>query len=160
LIVGQNVQITGTTSFNGQWTVASVPSATIYSFTKTPAAVLYENSGFSQPLLDNVITTLILDPSYTFKYTHDIGTDITLLSDTRAYEPAPDGSDYGFYVTGTSEGRIFAADLMTQITALGINLQITIIYPSDIGYGNQGESTVAGVTPQSDATYIWGGDAT
>lgn len=156
MVTGEQVSITGTVNFNGAWTVTDVPSSNVYKFTKTPAATLFEAVGTSTPLVAGALTTLILDPSYNFEHTHEIGSDITFLSDEKAYEPSPDGSDYGFYVTGTADGRVFAEELIRQITALGINLEIIIIYPSDIGLGNQGESTSANETPQSEAVYVWG----
>ena len=157
-VAGQNVQIAGTVNFNGPRLVDTVPSATTYTFQKTPAAVVVENAGTSQPIIDGEITTLILDSSYMFKNTHEVGADVNLLSDTKVYEPALDGTDYGFYVTGTAQGRIFAAQLMQQITALGINLEIVIIYPSDNGLGNEGDSDSLSNPPTSDKVYVWGGD--
>jgi hypothetical protein len=83
---------------------------------------------------------------------------VTLLSDTKAYEPRPDGSDYGVYLTGTADGRNFAQELIESITAAGINLQIIIIYPSDIGLGNEGGSDSILKPPTSDKVNVWGGD--
>lgn len=157
-VAGQTVLITGTTNFNGTWTVGGVPAGNVYTFTKTPAAVLYETVGFSQALISGVISTLVMNSSYTFKNTHEVGTDITLLSDNRAYEPAPDGTDYSFYITGTAQGRVFAEELMRAITALGINLEIIIIYPNDNGLGNEGGSDSYDNPPASDKIYVWGGD--
>lgn len=158
VIVGQQTLIAGTVNFNGAWVVVSAPSANVFTFSRTPPGVIFENTGTETPLIDGAVSTLIMDSSYTFKHNHNVGDDVTLLSDVRAYEPQPDGTDYGFYVTGTAQGRVFAAGLMEQITALGIKLQIIIIYPSDVGLGNEGESTIEGESPQSDATYVWGGD--
>lgn len=152
------VLIAGTTNFNGLWDVDSVPSANVYTFTRTPAGTIFESSGTSTPIIDGVVSTLILDSSYTFKNNHELGADATLLSDVRAYEPSPDGADYSFYVTGTAQGRVFAAELMEQITALGINLEIIIIYPSDVGLGNQGGTDDPAVPPTSDKVFVWGGD--
>lgn len=157
-VVGEDVLIAGTATFNGTWQIDSAPSDNVYTFSKTPSAMVYESTGTSTPIVDGVITTLIMDSSYTFKKDHEVLEDVTLLSDVKAYEPAPDGSDYSFYVTGTAEGRVFAAQLMLAITALGINLEIIILYPSDEGLGNEGDSTIEGVSPQSDATFVWGGD--
>jgi hypothetical protein len=158
-IPGSTVIITGVTpnSLNGTFVVQTVPGPNTYvafnPFSQVASAV---GSGQSSTQLDGAASTLIMDPSYSFKFDHDIGTDVTLLSDRKAYTPSPDGSDYGFYVTDTASGRVFAANLMRQITALGIKLEIIVVYPSDIGLGNEGESTLDGVVPQSEATYVWG----
>jgi hypothetical protein len=53
----------------------------------------------------------------------------------------PLGSDYAFYLTGIAEARNYCQKILEQITALGINLEIIILYPSDVGLGNEGTST-------------------
>lgn len=156
LVPLQSVTVTGTVNFNNTWQITDVPSSNTFRFSKTPSAVIFESVGSVTPILNNAITTLILDPSYIFDFTHEIGEDITLISDDRAQEPLPDGSDYGLYITGTADGRVFAQELMQQITAAGIQqLEFVIIYPNDIGLGNEGGSSGATV-PVSDKTYVWG----
>lgn len=157
-VAGQKVSITGTVNFNGTWTVKSTPAPNVYTFEKTPAVTLFETSGQSLPVAEAAVSTILLDPAYTFKNSHEIGTDMTLLSDTKAYEPRPDGSDYGVYLTGTADGRKFAQELIESITAAGINLQIIIVYPNDIGLGNEGGSDSIDQPPTSDKVNIWGGD--
>jgi hypothetical protein len=156
LIPGQQVQITGTLNFNGAFTVDSTPSATSYTFTKTPAGTFFETAGFSTPIVGGAVSTLTIDPAYNFKYTHEIGTDISIISDARAYIPEVDGTDYSTYVTGTADGRLFAESLMQEITALGIKLEIIIIYPSDQGLGNEGLGADETDPPVSDEVYVWG----
>ncbi len=154
IIAGQDVVISGTASFNGTWTVDSVPSATTFLFSR-PTAILFETSGLVTPQLEGSISSLILDPSYIFKYNHAVGEDITLISEQKAYEPSPDGVDYSFYITGTADGRVFAAQLMEEITALGIKLEIVVIYPSDRGLGYEGGGT-DGSYPTSEKIWVWG----
>ena len=156
LVPEQTVQILGTINFNGVWEVVSTPAPNIYTFSKTPAFTAFEISGSSQPVVDGAISTITVDPSYTFKHTHATLSDITLLSDSKAYEPRPDGVDYSPYVTGTADGRVFAEQLEREITALGINLEVVIIYPSDAGLGNEGGSDSTSVAPASDKIYVWG----
>jgi hypothetical protein len=101
-------------------------------------------------------STLLLDPSNDFKFNHDIGADINLISAKNAYQPAQDGSDYPMYVTGVAEGQVYAEDIIRKVTALGINLEIIIIYPSDIGLGNQGGSSDPDAAVTSDKVWVWG----
>lgn len=155
-VVGQNVLISGTTNFNNSWVVESVPSANVYTFTNPVSGTFYESTGVSTPLIESAVSTLMMDSSYSFKYTQEVGTDITLISDIISYEPEMDGSDYAPYITGTSGGRIFANDLITQITALGIKLEVIIIYPGDVGLGNAGESLSSTDIKVSDALWVWG----
>jgi hypothetical protein len=58
-------------------------------------------------------------------------------------------------VTGVAEGRVFAQEVIEQITALGINIEIIIVYPDDTGLGNQGGST-GDESPISDKVTVWG----
>jgi hypothetical protein len=160
VVVGQSVSISGTVNFNGVYTVASISGELIYTFQYASSRVLFESTGESTPVVVGAVTTLILDSAYTFKYNHAIGDNIYLLSATQAYTPNPTGTDYGFYVTGVANGTVFAQQIIQAITAAGINLDIIILYPNDEGLGNAGDSTLPGVSPQSDATYVWGGDPT
>lgn len=77
--------------------------------------------------------SLLIDPSYKFKKSHSIGSDITLISSTRPYQPATDGSDYQPYVTSTIQGRIEAEKLINNLAASGITVTIIIVYPKGPG---------------------------
>ena len=157
-IPGSQVAITGTLNFNGNWSVSTVPSQTVYTFVKSPAASLIESIGYSETVIVGSSSTLSLDPSYAFKFAHDVGADINLISSSRAYATNTRGLDYPPYITGTAEGRAYAQSLLEQIVALGIKLEIVIIYPSDVGLGNHGDSEDLATPPVSDAVYVWGTD--
>jgi hypothetical protein len=161
VLVGENVLIYGTVNFNGQWTVTATPSISVYAFTKSPGATLFESTGQSLPILGQPISTLIMEQSYIFKNNHYVGEDVTLLSAAQFTAPRKDGTDYGFYVTSTEPGQAYAQSVIEMITALGINLEIVIVYPSDVGLGNAGDSELATAPPPavSDALYVWGPDA-
>jgi hypothetical protein len=155
-VSGSTIVIAGTSSFNGSYIVVSTPTSSIYTFTKTPAAILFESVGTSSTQIDGAASTIILDPSYRFKFDHEVGIDVNLISDNEAYIPAVDGTDYNSYITGTSDGRIFCEEIMVAITALGIGLEIIIVYPSDFGLGNMGGSASENDPPTSDKVYVWG----
>lgn len=95
--------------------------------------------------------TLMINPSYVFKNSHSSGTNISLVSQNYAYDVTRDASDFPFYITDVVSGRIYAEELINSITATGINVVITILYPSDIGLAKWG-------TEFSDRFYVWGGD--
>jgi len=153
---GSNIVISGTTFFDGVYPVVGVPNPTTIQAISTVVQVENEvGVGSLSVVVDNVRSTLLLDPSNEFKFDHEIGADLTLMSSRNAYQPALDGSDYPFYVTGVAEGRVFAADVIEAITALGINIEILIVYPSDKGLGNEGGSD-GNETPVSDKVTVWG----
>jgi len=95
--------------------------------------------------------SILVSPAYTFKNVHPAGTDVSLIIQNSPYVPAKDGSDYPFYITDSVSGRLYAEDLVRSVTATGINLVITILYPNDIGLGKYG-------TPFSEKEYVWGED--
>lgn len=158
LVPGSGVLIQGVSvpNLNGTFTVSTTPNSTTYTANSLLSQVTSATGGTSTAILAEAACTLLIDPSYSFKYDHDINTDVTLLSDRKAYTPDVLGSDYGVYITDSAAGRVFAETLIRQITALGINVEIVVMYPSDVGLGNAGESTLDNVTPQSDAVYVWG----
>lgn len=95
---------------------------------------------------------LVVDPSYRFKNVHAPGTNISLVAQGYAFEPAQDGTDFPFYITDIVSGRIYAEDLINLVAATGINVVITILYPEDIGLGKWGDVV------NSEKYQIWGSD--
>jgi hypothetical protein len=154
-VPGSTVIISGTTFFNGTYTVNSVPSPNIYTAVSPISQIQSETTGTSTVMVADVVSTLIVDPSYIFKYTHEINSDLTLLSSTGPYIPTPDGADYSLYVTGTANATVFAEQIINNITALGINMEITLLFPNDLGLGNQGGSASTDDPPTSDKVWIW-----
>ena len=156
-VSGNNIVITGTSFFDGVYEVVGVPNPITITAVSLVAQV--ENQvgiGQLSVVTDTVRSTLLLDPSNQFDFDHDIGADLTLMSARNAYLPAQDGSDYPFYVTGVAEGRVFAGEVIQAIVALGINIEILIVYPSDTGLGNQGGSADELDPPTSDKVFVWG----
>ena len=96
-------------------------------------------------------TSLMINPSYSFKNTHASGTNLSLVAQNFAYDVARDATDFPFYLTDVVSGRIYAEELINLIAATGINVVITILYPNDIGLAKAG-------TEFSDKFYVWGGD--
>ena len=96
--------------------------------------------------------SLMINSSYSFKNTHASGTNISLVSQNFAYDVARDATDFPFYITDIVSGRIYAEELINLVAATGINVIITILYPSDKGLAKAG-------TEFSDRFYVWGGDS-
>lgn len=95
-------------------------------------------------------STLRINPSYKFKNTHPIGTDVALIAQDSPVTPDTDGTDYPVYLTDDVAGRIYAEQIINDITATGIVVIIYILYPSDIGLGKNGDPI------NSEKFYIWG----
>ena len=75
---------------------------------------------------------------------------ISLIAQNSPANPSKDGSDFPFFLTDSVAGRIYAEDLINEITATGIIVMIYILYPSDIGLGKAGDQV------NSEKYYIWG----
>ena len=93
--------------------------------------------------------TLLLNPSYRIKNIHPIGTDVSFLESNSPIVVGQDGSNYPFYITDIVSGRLYAEELINTVVATGINVVITILYPSDEGLGLWG-------TEDSDKLMVWG----
>lgn len=154
LVPNQQIVIAGTINFNGTWAVLNVADHNTFTFVRTPSAIVAETTGTVSQNVPEGMSTVVLDSSYMFKSNHELQADATLISDVKAYEPTPDGTDYGFYLTSTAEGRVYAVDIINKITALGINFEIVVIYPGSEGLGNGLEPDDSGKT--NDKTYVWG----
>ena len=96
--------------------------------------------------------TILIDPSYKFKNTHEPNTNISLISQNYAYNVEKDGSDYPFYGTDMVSGRVYAEELIRLVKATGIVLNLVILYPNDIGLGKWGDYK------NSERYYVWGED--
>jgi len=94
--------------------------------------------------------TLRINPAYTFQKEHPIGTDIALIAERSPANPQADGSDFPFYLTDSVAGRIYAQELISEITATGIVLIFYVLYPNDKGLGKAGDEV------NSEKYYIWG----
>lgn len=161
-IPGSTVVISGTTTFNGIWTITNVPSENVYDFVHTSSGSAIETSGTSTTLIEENTYMLSLDPGYKFKNNHHILSDLDLLSSVESHTPSIDGSDYASYLTGSADARIYCETLLRRIIASGIKLEVTVIYPSDLGLGNEGAGTsLYQPTPISEAaTYVWASSST
>jgi hypothetical protein len=94
-------------------------------------------------------TTLLISPIYTIENLHAVGTTVNLIPQNSPVVLGSLGLDYPFYVTDVVAGRVYAEELIQSITATGINVVFTILYPSGIGLGGW-------QTDHSEITYVWG----
>ncbi|WNM70275.1 kelch repeat protein [Myxococcus phage Mx1] len=100
---------------------------------------------------------LILDPSFVFPKDVPEGTSVTLLKQRGAWTP-PNPERVGtFYLTAAAAGRVAASQIIDQLVAAGITVNKTVVYPSDVGLGNEGMPDY-GSPKISDRVSVWGGD--
>jgi len=94
-------------------------------------------------------TTVMINPSYRFRFEHPIDEDVALNATDTPTTPDKFGRDHQAYLTDVVSGREYAKDLIDYVSATGINLVIIILYPNDIGLRKAG-------TLFSDKVYVWG----
>lgn len=75
------------------------------------------------------MSQIVLDPSYRFKFSHDVGTNMQYIRANVPYVPTADGKDYPVYLTGTAQARNTLFTLMELIIAAGIFLEADILFP-------------------------------
>ena len=92
--------------------------------------------------------TLLISPSYTLQKRHQSGTPVTIVSKKSPIILPRDGSAYNPYITDVVSGRKYAESLISSIAATGIQIVITVLFPSDQGLGKYG-------TEYSEISYVW-----
>lgn len=95
--------------------------------------------------------TLLISPSYRFVNDHNPGADVRLIAQNGPVSVDQTGQDFPAYITDVVAGREYAESIINEITATGINVVITILYPGSQGLGKWG-------TEFDEKVSIWGGD--
>lgn len=100
---------------------------------------------------------LLLDPSFIFPKTVSSGATVTLLKQRGVWEPAVPEEAGTFYLTAAAAGRVAASNTIDDLAAAGVTVVKTVVYPSDVGLGNEGQ-LASGTDKISDKVVVWGGD--
>jgi hypothetical protein len=74
-------------------------------------------------------STILLDPSYTFKFNQPIGSPINVISAKTPYVPQRDGADLAIYLTSPSGAREIVQDILRTLAAAGIILNFKVLAP-------------------------------
>lgn len=90
-------------------------------------------------------TTITLDFNYKFAVTNPAGASVTLLVDKSAHPIGPDHHPHMF-LTDSASGRVAAVNIVEEIVASGVNLDVEIVYPGDYGLG------------RGDKVVVWAGN--
>lgn len=136
--VGQLFTVTGINSeLTNQIVTGNVASAVnvddASGFPNAPGRILF-NFGRSQQEGPISYTarpnnnTLLIDASYIFQNTHDVGRKVNLISN-RPSLPRLTGADYPVYVVGTQEARAAAQDLIRKLLAAGVVIRFIVEFP-------------------------------
>ncbi len=101
--------------------------------------------------------SLSLDASFKFPLTVPAGATVSLVSTRSPFVPSDMDEVGGFYLTASPAGRVAAIQLIKDISAAGIELEIDVRYPGDRGLGGEGLPDID-VQKLTDAVWVWGSD--
>lgn len=74
-------------------------------------------------------STILLDPSYTFKNNHSTGTILNKISKKEPYTPVRNGKDLAIYLTSPSGAREIVQDILRTLAAAGIIITFKVLSP-------------------------------
>lgn len=74
-------------------------------------------------------STLALDPSYVFEYTHDVGSSVTMIRRRGGIQFDGFGSENAPYITDPAAAREVLQELMQGLKSVGIFINFLIRYP-------------------------------
>jgi hypothetical protein len=94
--------------------------------------------------------TILISPVYSIQQNHPVGSSVFLVTQKTPITLPDDGSYYQPYLTDTAVGRVYAQNLIDSITAAGVTVIYTILYPNPIGLGGW-ENPIA-----DEIAYVYG----
>jgi hypothetical protein len=74
-------------------------------------------------------TSLAIDPSYVFKFTHDVNSGVTMIRRRGGIQFGGVGAEYAGYITDPASARIVLQELMQEVKSVGIFINFLIRYP-------------------------------
>lgn len=79
-------------------------------------------------------TTIVLDPSYVFQYSHTLGASVTAIDNKGPHIMSGLGTEYPPYITNPSDVRVTLEKLIQSVASSGIYIDFLIRYPLQL-YG-------------------------
>ena len=76
--------------------------------------------------------TIALDPSYTFKYSHAVGSPIVAISRRGPHQMSGKATEYPAYITDPSEARFVLQELIRSVKSAGIFVNFLVRYPEQL----------------------------
>jgi hypothetical protein len=123
------------------------------NFPNQTGYVIFDYGGPTQELAQYLATpsdtSILLSPINNLQFDHPAGQSISLIQSKSPVVLPINGTSYAFYITDVVEGRIYAEQLIEQVTAAGISIVFTILYPNSIGLGKSD-------TPYDEIVYVYG----
>ena len=96
--------------------------------------------------------TILISPAYFIQQDHPSGSSVLLVTQKAPITLPTDGSYYQPYLTDTASGRVYAQNLIDTITAAGVTVIYTILFPNPVGLGGW-ESIIPSA---NEISYVYG----
>jgi hypothetical protein len=74
-------------------------------------------------------SAIAIDPSYVFKYTHSVGSGVTMIRRRGGIQFNGLGTEFGAYVTDPAAAREVLQELMQEVKSVGIFINFLVRYP-------------------------------
>jgi len=74
-------------------------------------------------------SSLAIDPSYVFKFTHDITSAVTMIRRRGGIQFGGVGAEYAGYISDPAAARIVLQELMQEVKSVGIFINFLVRYP-------------------------------
>lgn len=76
--------------------------------------------------------TIAIDPSYTFKHSHTVGSPIVAISRKGPHQMSGKATEYPAYITDPSEARFILQELIRSVKSAGIFVNFLVRYPEQL----------------------------
>jgi hypothetical protein len=77
-------------------------------------------------------TTIVIDPSYTFQYSHAIGSSVISIDNKGPHIMSGLGTEYPPYITNPSAVRVTLEQLIESVASAGIFIDFLVRYPDQL----------------------------
>lgn len=131
-VTGQNAQLTTGIQKNNVYTSISVDDTSKISSSNGVLVFGWGTERQEQPVKFRGVPnsrTILVDPSYIFKFDHPIDDYVNVISDLKAFRPAKDGSDLAIYLTSPAGARAAVQTILQSLAAAGIIVNFIILAP-------------------------------
>jgi len=159
-VTGTDTALTVAVAKNSQQNILTVTSTADFPDSESYFVLDFGGPNQTPPIkyLQKISTTeLLLDYRYEFQADFAVGSTVTLLYSREPWAPESPDDAGSFYITGSTQGRIYAQQFVRDAAAGGFEVNFDIAYPSDYGLGSSGSPT-EDAGKLSDIVGVYGAD--
>jgi hypothetical protein len=72
---------------------------------------------------------IVIDPAYTFKFSHENGATVRQIKQLTAFSPSANGKMFQPFLTGTSKARDSFFEIIKTVISAGVFVTEDVLYP-------------------------------